>query len=133
VKESHAKEKHSTIDKKMVGHRAPPIILVRSPTEIERGRLRGDTDCTDDNRKEDTTFQHAICDTIPPDSGAKKWYTRDEKTLLCKSASRVTPRRAELCDGIDGNVRKLPDKCSVGIHNEIIWIVKDGQRVQVGA
>ena len=31
------------------------------------------------------------------------------------------------------NVRKLLDKCSVGMHIEVIWIVKDGQRVQVGA
>ena len=47
--------------------------------------------------------------------------------------SRVTPKRVELWQVIDGNVRKLQDKCSVSMHNEVIWIVKDGQRVQVGA
>ena len=46
---------------------------------------------------------------------------------------RVTPKRVELWHVIEGNVRKLQDKCSVGMHNEVIWIVKDGQRVQVSA
>jgi len=63
----------------------------------------------------------------------KIWQTRDEQALLWKWASRVTLRRVELCWVIGGNVRKLQDKCSVGMHNEVIWIVKDGQRVQVGA
>jgi len=34
---------------------------------------------------------------------------------------------------IVGNGRKFQDKYSIGMHNEVIWIVKDGQRVQVGA
>jgi len=48
-------------------------------------------------------------------------------------ARRVTLKRVELWQVIEGNVRKLQDKCSVGMHNEVIWIVKDGQRVQVSA
>jgi len=46
---------------------------------------------------------------------------------------RVTPRRLELQQVIDCNIRKLQDKCSTGMHNKLIWIVKDGQRVEVGA
>ena len=29
--------------------------------------------------------------------------------------------------------KKAQDKCSVGMHNRVIWIVKDGQRIQVSA
>jgi len=39
----------------------------------------------------------------------------------------------KLWHGIDDRLRKPPDKCSVVMHNEIIRVFKDGQRVQVGA
>jgi len=45
----------------------------------------------------------------------------------------VTPNRVELWQVIEGNVSRLQIKCSIGMHNEVIWIVKDVQRVQVSA
>jgi len=63
----------------------------------------------------------------------KTWDTRDEQAMLCNSANTVTPRGVELWQVIDGDVRRHKDECSVGIHDEVIWIVNDGQRAQVDA
>jgi len=38
-----------------------------------------------------------------------------------------------LWHGIDSNVEKLPDECSISMHNEFVGGVENGERVQVGA
>jgi len=49
--------------------------------------------------------------------------------VTSKTAHRVT----ELRHGIDSNIEKLPDKCSISMHNKFVGDVKNGERVQVGA
>jgi len=47
--------------------------------------------------------------------------------------SQTAHRIAELWHGIDSNVEKFPDECSICMRNEFVGGVKNGKRVQVGA